>query len=68
MTTPREMVALLQEALSSNIGVKTIVVDGQTITFADRAQIIEELKYWESKAAYASGRRKPFRTFDMGSL
>ena len=59
------MVTALETALSSNIGVKQISVDGQTLTFVDRSQMIEELKFWRAEAAKVTGRRRPFRGVDL---
>jgi hypothetical protein len=67
VTTPREMISLLQNALASNIGVKQIDVDGQKIVFNDRAAMIAELKFWQVEQAKFTGKRKPFRGINMGT-
>lgn len=64
--TAREMVALLEEALASNSGVKSITVDGQSITF-DRAQALQELDYWRRQALRAAGKRPITRSINLSS-
>jgi len=64
-TKSKAMIAALKEALASNIGVKSIEVDGQKLTFNDRADIIAELKYWQTEEAKSTGRRRPFRGVDL---
>jgi hypothetical protein len=64
--TAQNMISILEDFLASNAGVRQITVDGQTIQL-DRAQAIEELKYWQREAAKASGKRKPFRSINIGS-
>jgi hypothetical protein len=67
MATPQEMVRLLQEALQSNIGVKQITADGQTISFNSRTEMLAELSYWETKAQRATKKRPLFRGIDNSS-
>jgi hypothetical protein len=66
-TQAKEMVAALEAALKSNVGVKQVTVDGQTITFSDRAAMLAELDYWRREAGKATGKRSMFRSVDIGS-
>lgn len=66
MATAREMVAILEESLADNVGVREVSSDGQTVVF-DRAQALEELDMWRRKAAVESGRRGLFRGVNLGS-
>lgn len=66
--TAKQMVTALQEALSSNVGVKQITVDGQTIQFNDRSAILKELEYWERKVKAESGKRKLFHGINLSGL
>ena len=66
MLKPDEMVKLLTEALSRNVGITEIEVDGQVVKY-DRDSLMKELAYWQAKAARESGRRPLFRGIDVGS-
>lgn len=65
MAKAQEMVDLLEQALRQNVGVKQIVVDGQTIQFNDRSALITELNYWQKKAAQEAGKKSLFRSVDL---
>lgn len=65
-TTATEMVKLLKQALASNVGVAEVVVDGQKVRY-DRQQAMDELAFWERKAATESGTRSRFRGFNLNS-
>lgn len=67
MAKATEMVRLLEEALTKNVGVNQITADGQTVTFASREAMLNELDYWQRKAAKERGNRHLFKGFDVGS-
>lgn len=67
MANANDMVRLLEDALLKGVGVNQITVDGQTVTYASRQQMISELDYWRRRAALAAGRRSIFRGTDLGS-
>ena len=55
--TAAEMVTLIKQALYANpVGVVTINVDGQTVTYS-RSQAISELKFWQAEAALEGSTR-----------
>jgi hypothetical protein len=55
--TAAEMVDKITVALRDNpIGVVTVSVDGQTVTYS-RAQALDELRFWQQQAARAAGTR-----------
>lgn len=64
MTTAQEMVDLLSEALTKNVGVASITFDGHTLTL-NRDQLIRELAYWENKAGKQNGSRPLYKPFDL---
>lgn len=66
MATAREMIAVIEESLLDNIGVREVSSDGQTVVFS-REQALLELEYWKRKAAVESGRRGLFRGVNLGS-
>lgn len=66
MPTAKQMVDLLEAALSKNAAVAEVVVDGQRVKF-DRAQALLELDYWKRQAAKTAGTKPLFRGFDLGS-
>jgi len=68
MSKAIDFVKALEAALRSNVSVKQVTVDGQTITFADRASMLAELDYWERKAARQSGKRRLTRGIDISSV
>jgi hypothetical protein len=43
------------------------MVDGQSITY-DRQQLLNERDYWVRKAEKQAGKRRRFRSFDLGSV
>jgi uncharacterized protein YdaL len=63
--TAKQMVEMLKLALQTNpAGVLSISVDGQVATYS-RSQAIEELEFWERRAAREGGRRRPCRTIRL---
>ena len=60
------MVRLIEDALSTNLGVAEIVVDGQKVRY-DRAQLLTELAYWRRKAQAEAGTRPLTKGFDISS-
>lgn len=56
MATASEMVEALTTALASNVGVVEVQVDGQRVKY-DRKQALEELRFWQSQANRAEGKR-----------
>jgi hypothetical protein len=66
--TAKQMVTALKEALAQNIGVRSVVVDGQTIQFDSRSEMREELEFWERKVKAEAGTRKLFRGVDLSGL
>lgn len=54
--TDAQMVTSLKEFLQSGAGVTSITVDGVTTTL-DRKQAMEELSFWERRAARTAGTR-----------
>lgn len=63
----KRMVALLEDALTKNIGVTTINNGGEQISFANRDQMVSEYIRWKKIVAIESGRRPLFRGIDIGS-
>jgi len=66
MATAIEMVQALEQALSKNVGVAEVIVDGQKVRY-DRAQAMQELDYWRQRAAKQNGKRPRFRGIDVGT-
>jgi hypothetical protein len=64
----KEMVHLLEQALSENIGVRSVTVDGQTVTYESQDAMIKTLEYWRREATKAGGRRPLWRGFDLSGL
>jgi hypothetical protein len=66
--TAAEMVSLLKQALrDSPAGVSMITIDGQQVQYS-RSQALQELKYWEQKAALASGTRRRIASIDLSGF
>lgn len=66
--TAAQMVTAIKAALlASPAAVLTIVVDGQTVTYA-RAQAIAELKFWQTEAAKEAGTRRRIATINLRNL
>lgn len=53
-TFAQKMVALLQDALTKNIGVGSVSVDGQTVSFSSREQLLAEYDRWSRKVVTSS--------------
>ena len=63
--TASEMVSLIKAALrKAPIGVVTVIVDGQTVSYS-RSQALEELKFWKNEAAQESGTRPRAMSIDL---
>jgi hypothetical protein len=63
----QQMVDALERALSENISVGSVTVDGQTVQFNSRATLMAEYDYWRNKALRFAGKRKTFRGINVGS-
>lgn len=59
------MVKQIEEALSKNLGVAEVTVDGQKIRY-DRQQLLKELAMWRSKAAAEAGKTM-FKGFNISN-
>jgi hypothetical protein len=59
MKSAAEMCCVLREALETGVGVVSVTIDGRTTQF-DRKQALQELDFWEKRAARESGRRPMF--------
>lgn len=56
-TTAQQMVDLITAALAASpVGVVSVSVDGQTVSYS-RSQAIDELKFWQRQAAKEAGKR-----------
>jgi hypothetical protein len=63
--TPDVMVAKLTDALAANpVGVVSISVDGQTVTYS-RSQALAELTFWERRTATRAAKRPRAATIDL---
>jgi hypothetical protein len=67
MINPKQMVEALEQALISNIGVKSVSVDGQTVSFADKTELITLINHYKKELARSAGRRPLFKGFDFDS-
>lgn len=65
MASAREMVDKLESALAENVGVVSVSVDGTSVRY-DRAQAMEELKFWRRRLARESGRRPIVGQINLG--
>jgi hypothetical protein len=61
-TFAQSMVSRLQAVLAENVGLKTVIIDGQTVAYAD---LEAKLDYWESKVAAESGTRPKAAQIDL---
>lgn len=61
-----KMIEALETALTTNVGVLSITVDGQQIRYASRKEMVDELKMWSRKLARQEGRRPISGTIDLG--
>lgn len=68
MASASEMVSLLETALASNAGVKSITVDGVLVQFNDRLAMIRELEHWQRIAARQSGKRPICMGINLGNF
>lgn len=49
------MKTALETALASNISASSITVDGQTVKYRNRTELLSEYKHWSKVAAKESG-------------
>jgi hypothetical protein len=64
-TTAQQMVTAISAALAANpLGVVSISMDGQTVTYS-RKQALEELAFWEKRVARQSGARPRAAVIDL---
>ena len=63
------MVAILREALATGAGVVSVTVDGRTTQY-DRKQALQELNFFEKRAAREYGRPRlvPFHPTRISTL
>jgi hypothetical protein len=66
-TTAETMVLALEEFLSSNVGVDSVTVDGQSVKY-NRSQAMTELKYWRSVVAKEGGKKKIVQQLNLGNV
>lgn len=69
MPTPSlaaQMVPQLEAALKKNVRAGSVSVDGTTVNFTSRDQLMKEYTFWKNQLAREGGRRM-FRTFNLGS-
>lgn len=60
-----EMVVAIKDALATGFGVVSVTIDGRSTQF-DRAQALEELKFWQKEAAKEAGARPMFLPIKLG--
>ena len=66
MTTfAEDMVTSLETLLAANVGVTSVTVDGQSVTYAD---LLKQYNYWKSRVARASGDKPPLSTIILGGV
>lgn len=58
-----QMVTLLEAALQANVGVTSVTIDGQSISY-NRQQAMLELEYWRKQVA-KENKKSRFRGFDV---
>jgi homoserine kinase len=64
----KQMVQLLLTALQTQpAGIVSVTVDGQVVTY-NRAQAIQELTFWEKRAAVESGTRPRVARIRLGGI
>ena len=63
-TFAEQMVEKYQTLLADSAGLKTVTVDGQSVTYGE---LEERLAYWEGRAAAESGRRPRAATIKLSS-
>lgn len=64
----KQMVQILMTALQTQpAGVVSVTVDGQVVTY-NRQQAIQELSFWEKRAAQESGRRPRIASINLGGF
>lgn len=64
--TAAEMVEKIRDAIATHpIGIVSVVVDGQTVTYS-RSQALEELRFWQREAATEAGTRRRVRSINLG--
>lgn len=60
-----EMVVAIKEALATGFGIVSVTIDGRTTQW-NRAQAIEELRFWQREAANEAGTRPLFVPIKLG--
>jgi hypothetical protein len=65
-TNAENMVTMLETFLASNVGVNTVTIDGQTVSY-NRSQALTELKYWRDQVAKEGGTRKVIKTVNLSN-
>jgi len=63
-TFAEQMVEKYRTLLADSAGLKTVTVDGQTVTYGE---LEERLAYWENRVAAESGRRPRAATIKLSS-
>jgi len=63
-TFAEEMVEKYRTLLADSAGLKTVTVDGQSVTYGE---LEERLRYWESRVGSESGRRPRAATIKLSS-
>jgi hypothetical protein len=67
-STDAQMVTLLKAALAASpIGVVSVTVDGETIQYS-RKQALDELHFWEARAAVTAGTRPRSKRIDLSGF
>ena len=65
MKSAAEMVNVLRVGLETGAGVVLVTIDGRTTQF-DRTQALQELAFWEKRAAREAGTRPAFTRVRLG--
>lgn len=68
MATPTdaEMVDIIRAALATGASVVSVNIDGQ-VTQWDRRQAMQELEFWERRAARSTGRRPAAASINLAN-
>ena len=63
-TFAQQMVEKYRTLVADNAGLKSVTVDGQSVTYGDLERLLE---HWESKVAAEQGRRPRAATIKLSS-
>ncbi len=60
-----QVIAGLEDALLKNVGIGSVSVDGQSVSFISRTELLEEYNLWHRRLAELQGKRSMFRTINI---